>query len=347
MAAKTIVGLEITEESVRAAEVTTGPSPTLVAFGEVTLPDGAAKDSEVLDKDAVALALQQLWAQSGIKSREVVLAVGSRRILVREYSTPLMSLELIKQALPFQVQDLLPVPVNQAVLDYYPISEENGTVHGLLVAAVAETVEELVETANKAKLHVKSVDLVPFGLARVAKVVGQAGEATIMIHIGDHTTHVVAAVDGVPHFVRIVPAEVATAATARRSTVEIIEEEPMEVAVVTDRGGRASLRVQAAKEQEQAAVSAESAASVSDLANRLRSTVQYYATRSGGLRIGGIHVSGAGAANAPLMAALTSALDHPMRTVELGSVLAAKSAVQGDLALNLVGTLGVVLKEGK
>ncbi|KRA23034.1 hypothetical protein ASD65_00320 [Microbacterium sp. Root61] len=346
MAARTVVGLEITEESVRAAEVTTGPSPTLVAFGEVPLPDGAAKDSEIVDRDAVAVALQRLWAQSGIKSRNVVLGVGSRRILVREYATPLMSLELIRQALPFQVQDLLPVPVDQAVLDFYPVSEEGGNVHGLLIAAVSETIEDLVETVTKAKLHVERVDLAPFGLARVAKVVGQANEAVVMIHIGDHTTYVVVAVDGVPRFVRIIPAEIATGATARRNTVEILEEEPVEVAVVTDRRGRASMRVQSG-EAAAIAVTTEAAASVTDLAHRLRNTIDFYASRAGTDRVTGVFVSGAGAANPAVLPALQSALDYPVRAVDLAAVLGTKAAIDGEVAFSLVGTIGIVLGEDK
>ena len=60
--ASTLVGLEITEESVRAVEVTRGRTPVLLAAGEVALPKEAARDSEVIDRDVVAMALRQLWA---------------------------------------------------------------------------------------------------------------------------------------------------------------------------------------------------------------------------------------------------------------------------------------------
>jgi Tfp pilus assembly PilM family ATPase len=46
---KTIVGIEITEESVQAVEVKQGRTPVIIAAGEVTLPPGAARDSEVID----------------------------------------------------------------------------------------------------------------------------------------------------------------------------------------------------------------------------------------------------------------------------------------------------------
>ncbi|MET0811886.1 MAG: pilus assembly protein PilM [Microbacterium sp.] len=349
MASKTVVSLEITEESVRALEVTLGPNPTLVAYGDVPLPAGAAKDSEVLDVDAVAVALQQLWAQSGITSRKVVLAVGNRRILVREYAAPHLPLDQIKAALPYQVQDLLPVPVNQAVLDFYPIGEENGMVNGLLVAAVSETMEDLVAAAVKAKLYVESIDLVPFGLARAVQRMANAHEAAAVFHIGDHTTYVVIAIDGVPRFVRIVPADVRTTATESRTTVEVLEAEPVEVAVVSEANGRSSLRVRAAAAREDAtAHDEEDFASVSELANRLRSTLAFFAGRPGALPVAQVFVSGAGAANAALIPALQSALNRPVRVVDVSAIANAKGAApQGELALNLLGTIGVVLGDGK
>ena len=100
---KTQVAVEITEESVRAIEVSLGRTPTVVAAGEVPVPPGAAKDSEVLDRDAVAVALQRLWAEARISQRNVVLGVGNRRILVREHSTQLTNPAQIRQALPFEV----------------------------------------------------------------------------------------------------------------------------------------------------------------------------------------------------------------------------------------------------
>ena len=161
----------------RAAEVTTGRTPTLVAYGAVPLPVGAAKDSEVLDPDAVALALRQLWSRGRFSHRRVVLGIGSRRILVREYTTQALRPDLLRQALPFQVQDLLPVPADQAVLDFYASSQEGDQITGLLVAAVAETVEQLVTAVGKAKLTVDAVDLAPFGLARGVSRLAAPGES--------------------------------------------------------------------------------------------------------------------------------------------------------------------------
>jgi type IV pilus assembly protein PilM len=347
---KTLVGLEITEESVRGIEMTSGRSPSLVAVGEVPLPREAARDSEVLDQDAVALALRQLWATSGFKGKSVTLGVGSRRILVREYTTQAMPPQLLKQALPYQVQDLLPVPVSQAVLDFYPTSQIGDQVSGLLVAAVSENIEQMIATLGRAKLRVDRVDLVPFGLARIAKGLAAPGETVAMIHLGDHTSFVGVVTDGIPHFVRIIPVEIATAA-ALRVEAGTLEPEPSEEEVFEPVGAsgiiprrtgditgtRASMR----------GGPAPTAPAVADLVSRLRSTVSFFQGRDGGTRISRALISGAGYNAAGVADAIERAFDIPVVPIRLEQVINTHGRpLADDLAFNGVATAGVLLGQG-
>ncbi len=354
--ARTIVGLEITDESVRAVEVSGGRTPTILAAGEVPLPADAARDSEVLDPDAVAVAIRQLWSRAGISGKRVILGIGSRRVLVREYSTQAMKPELLRQSLPFQVQDLLPVPVSQAVLDFYPFAEEDGQVHGLLVAAVAETIETLIATLAKAKLTVDLVDLVPFGLARVAQRVGRPGEATAMVHIGDHTSYVVVSIDGIPRFVRIIPIDLPTAAVrarARMAQVAVAREPVAELALsgaavhAVAIGGAATATSVFDRPRAALRAEAETAPAVADFAERVRSTLAFYRNRPGSAPITAVCVSGAGFAAEGMRGEIARALDRPPQVVTGRAILPAHGLKDPstDLDLNLVPTIGLVLGE--
>jgi type IV pilus assembly protein PilM len=360
--AKTQVALEITEESVRAVEVSTGRTPTVVAAGEVLLPPGSARDSEILDPDAVAIAIKQLWARAGIKGRRVVLAIASRRILVREYVTPAMKPELLRQALPFQVQDLLPVPVTQAVLDFYPTLEHEGKIHGLLVAAVSETVEALIATLGKARLRVDVVDLAPFGLARAAQRLAP-DDCVAMLHLGDHTSYVVVTELGVPRFVRIIPATLPTAAVRARSAAPVeatpapVEAPVRELALVGAGGGSpedaaalpTSLPTSLPTLRGRAAARHGAMdPAVADMMSRVRDTIAFYDARPGTERsVSAVLVSGAGAGAPGMTEALDAALDVPVRSIAANDLVgsAAHAAPQGDLARNLVPTIGVILGE--
>lgn len=343
--AATRVALEVTEESVRAVEVTTGRKQTVVACGEVPLPRDAARDSEVLDQDVVAAALRQLWAVAGIKSKKVTLGVGSRRTLVREYTTQAMAPEVLRQALPYQVQDLLPVPVAQAVLDFYPISQQGDQVTGLLVAAVAETIEDIIAATTKAKIHVEAVDLVPFGLSRIARGIPAPGASIGMVHLGDHTTHVVIAHDGVPTFVRIIPLDLPTAAARREELLvdsSVIAEPELETAfagmpTASTTRTRAALRTTPSGPDP----------IVSDLVGRLRSTLAFYGSRPGASPASVLYISGAGALVPGLADALARGIDIPTTVLRLTDVSPGARPTSDETNLNLLALSGIVMGDAR
>ncbi|MCU1424735.1 MAG: pilus assembly protein PilM, partial [Microbacteriaceae bacterium] len=169
---KSVVGLDFGSTSIRAVEISdpTKPKPTIVRFLEVPLPPNSAVKGEVLEIDTVASALKQLWSKAGFKTKRVIIGVGSQRVIARDMSVPKMPLDRIRESLPFLVQDMLPVPVSEALLDFYPISEgtsKNGPViNGLLIAAVKEAVMANVRAVQQAGLDPVEVDLIPFALTR-------------------------------------------------------------------------------------------------------------------------------------------------------------------------------------
>lgn len=343
--ANTVIGLEITEEGVRAAEVTVGRAPRLVACGSVPLPPGAAKDSEVFDKDAVVLALRQLWSRAGIKGKHVVLGIGSRRILVRDYTTQALRPDLLAQALPYQVQDLLPVPADQAVLDFYPVSQEGDQLTGLLVAAVAETVDELITTVGKAKLSVDVVDLAPFGLARALNVIATPGETVAALHLGEHTTYVVVIRDGVPRFVRIIPMDIET---QPRPVIGDGGDEPGPAPVLEDLLETVPPGEPPMRRRSVARVAARpagmTAAAIDDVVARLGSTLRFYADRAADAPVTRVLLSGAGASVDGLPATLAASLPMPVQVVDLASIVAVKLEMPPlPIALNLVSTVGLAL----
>lgn len=218
--ATSVVGLDIGHGVLRAAEVAGGSTgkPRLMRYHEVTFPSDATREGEIVEQDVLVRALKQLWAAGKFATRDVVLGVGNQRVLTRDLSVPKVPLDRIKEALPFQVQDLLPIPVADAVLDFYPIAEAQGesgpVIQGLLVAAAKASVLANVRAVQAAGLNPIDVDLSPFALTR-ALLTGKSGKGTVaLVHVGATTSCLVIATDGVPQFVRIIPSggeEVTTA----------------------------------------------------------------------------------------------------------------------------------------
>lgn len=213
MASTRVIGLDIGTTAIRAAELEFGGSgssgqapPTLLRYGQAALPLGAVRDGEVVVAETVSTALRQLWLRCKFTSRDVVIGVGNQRVLVRELDLPWMPPAQLKSSLPFQVQELLPMSVDEALLDYFPTAEfdssEGRTVQGMLVAAQRDTVSANVLAVESAGLHPTMVDLNAFALLR-AVARGEFLERTVaLVDIGASVTNVVIASHGAPKLVR-------------------------------------------------------------------------------------------------------------------------------------------------
>lgn len=207
-----VVGVDIGSSFLRAVEIDDASKarPTLLRAHEVPLPEGSVKRGEILEVHTVASAFKRLWSTGGFRSKEVALGIGGQSVIVRDFAVPRIPLAQIKESLPYQVQELLPVPVSDAVLDYYPIGEgqnESGPiVNGLLIAAFKQAVSVNVSAATLAGLTPVSMDLLPFAMTRVHSLSSPTSGFAVHMNIGANATSIVIVQAGVPLFVRIVPA---------------------------------------------------------------------------------------------------------------------------------------------
>jgi type IV pilus assembly protein PilM len=288
----TVVGVDIGSSMLRAVELQDAgkAKPIIVRFGEIELPPGAVHGGEVIEPHTVATAAKRLWSMSGFKSKNVILGMGNQRVLVRDLSVPQMSIERIKESLPFLVQEMLPVPVADAVLDFYPVSETEGEsgpmITGLLVAAVKDAVLANVKAIQMAGLNPVEVDLLPFALSRA---LGTGSRGTIaLVDVGAATTNVLVTSRGVPQFARIIPAGGDDLTTALAARLETTTEN-------ADRVKRTlGLATSPIAEERRIAVETIYEAT-SELLGSLRNTLSYYTNNRPGVVIDQIVLSGGGA----------------------------------------------------
>lgn len=206
MAGTTPIGLDIGSSSIRAVEVRRSKDGyTLTNFGQYPLPPGTVTGGVVQDPAAVTSALKQLWAACRFGTKKVSLGVTNPQLVVREMSIANLPANQMKQALPFQVKEALPLAVERSLLDFYPLEQpgDNPTVRGLLIAMPKEAVTTLVQCVEKAGLRVNAVDLASFALLRAASRLDAQVEA--IVDIGANITSVVVHADGEPIFVRTLP----------------------------------------------------------------------------------------------------------------------------------------------
>ena len=207
------MGLDIGTSAVRAAELSLGKNGAkLERFGQVALPPGAVRDGEVVDVATVSEAIKHLWSTTKFSSKKVVLGVANQKVVVRQVDLPWMPEAELRQSLAFQVQDFVPMPIEQAILDFHPVEEFNADgrrmLRVLLVAAAREMVFGALDAVKKAGLAATQVDLTPFAVLRSlawdgVSVVPSHNEAEALVDVGSRVTNIVVHQNGVPRFVRV------------------------------------------------------------------------------------------------------------------------------------------------
>jgi type IV pilus assembly protein PilM len=208
--AKRIVGINIGFSTLRAAQVrlVKGQRPVVEKIYETQIPKGMVEFGDIKDRVGFTELLKKFWADAGFESKRVVMAAGSLHVFARELTVPKMSMQRIKESLPFLMQGVLPVPPEELYIDFYPsqeLADETGpTIRGLAVAAERSHVDTLVDCMTAAKLHSVAVDFIPFALTRARFNLGNSGGTVALVDVGAGATNVIIASDIVPLFVRII-----------------------------------------------------------------------------------------------------------------------------------------------
>jgi type IV pilus assembly protein PilM len=290
--AKTRIGVDVGSTAVRAAEVTGGDKPTLVRAAQIPLPPGAVENAEVRQPAVVAEALRELWSKGKFKNTQAYLGVGNQRVIVREIALPWLPEKELRSSLAFQVQEFIPISVDDAVLDYDPVGEleQEGRklLRILLVAAQRGMISALVAGATAAKLDPVGVDLTPFALVRAVGMFEgldldvQGDEA--VVDIGAHVTNICVHDRGLTRFVRILPSggRDITLAIARGLGVEDETAERLKRGEAVELGPALEDAQRIALQRAGAFV------------DEIRSSLEFYTAQVPGAKIGRVVVTGGG-----------------------------------------------------
>jgi type IV pilus assembly protein PilM len=186
-----VVGLEIEAGAISAAEVDSAG----VAMAAIEpLAPGAFHEGEVTDPDLIASSLKSLFSQHKL-SKRVRLGIGNQRVVVRTLRLPAIDdPKQLEEAIRFQAQEQIPMPLDQAVLEHQVVGGVSGEEGGppqlevVVVAARREMVGRFVEPLQRAGLEPVGVDLSAFAMIRALAGLANVGEADGVAPGGEQPT---------------------------------------------------------------------------------------------------------------------------------------------------------------
>lgn len=161
-----------------AAEVRRNGSDQLGRTGIAPLGPGITRDGEVADPDALSDVLKELFQEQKLP-RQVRVGLSNQRVIVRSLRMPQIDAKgELETAIRFQAQDHIPMPLDQAVLDWQIVAkgvgEGNRQMDVVVVAARRDMVGALATALRSAGLRPVGIDVAAFGMIRALSGEGSA-----------------------------------------------------------------------------------------------------------------------------------------------------------------------------
>jgi len=295
---KQVVGLSIGSSELAAAVIVNNGSPKLVKAARHTLPPDVVAGGEVRDFEALANEIAAFFSAADLPRKNVRLGIGSSRTGVRVFERPTVDdPRQLANAIRFRAYETLPIPTEEAMLDYHIVEETTAPDRVLLAVAYRDLVDRFAATCAAAKIELLGIDIEAFALLRAVGgdplPAGQRAEAArVAVSIGHDRTTVAVSDGRVCEFTRVLDwgGTRVTAAIERalevdageadriKRTLDISSDAPQEPA--DERTIRA---VEAARRE------------VNGLARELASSLHFYQDQPDSLGFAEITITGGGA----------------------------------------------------
>ena len=207
---KTTVALDIGSGLIKLVAITHGAGePVLSKVAYTAVVDDAIVEGEIMDPGIVADAIKGLMASAGVKTKQVVIAVGGRDVIIKKIQMDRMTEAEARSVIRWEAEQHVPFDMENVGLDFQILDPEGEGLQMtvLLVAAKRELVENKVSLLAEAGLTPSIIDVDAFALHNAFEVnYPEAMRGVVgLVNIGHEMTNINILEDGIPVLTRDLP----------------------------------------------------------------------------------------------------------------------------------------------
>jgi type IV pilus assembly protein PilM len=207
---RTSIGLDIGSGFVKVVEVDhSGDQPEVVRVAMRPLLPDAIVEGEIMDYGLVSDSVTDLFRDIGVKSPDVVTAIGGHDVIIKKIEMDRMKESDAREVIRWEAEQHVPFDIKSVELDFQ-ILDPHGDglqMNVLLVAAKRELVDNKVGLLQDAGVNPVVIDIDAFALHNAFSHNYPTSQDGIvaLVNVGHETTNVNILEDGVPILTRDIP----------------------------------------------------------------------------------------------------------------------------------------------
>lgn len=205
---KDTVGLDIGASSVKAVQLAkTRGGYELVRLGIAPLHPETIVDGVIMDSGTVISAIQKIFTENQISSKEVVVAVSGHSVIVKKIKLAKMKPEELEEAIPFEAEQYVPYAVEDVNLDFQVLESTNPEANEmdvLLVAVKKDIINDYLSIISTAGLQTVVVDVDAFALQNAFEIAYELDREQVvgLVNLGAAVMNINILQGGISEFTR-------------------------------------------------------------------------------------------------------------------------------------------------
>jgi type IV pilus assembly protein PilM len=278
--------LDIGTNAVRVVQLSSsGPdSWNLQHFGYAPLDEKTANSSSPESLRRLGEVIMTAVGQSGIKSKNVVIGLPSAKTFTTVIEMPIMPEAELKNTIKYQVDQYIPMAVNEAKVDWALLgtSLHDPKMQEVLIASTSNVyAEERLEFIESLGLNVIASEPDPLAMVRSLLPPGIL-DARLIIDVGEQSTDLAITFGDSPRLVRTIPTGVRSLIKAAVQNLNVQE----------DQARQFILKFGLAPDRLEGQVYRAIESTLDNFATELTKSIKFFQTRYPNTPVGGILLSG-------------------------------------------------------
>lgn len=183
-----VVGVDIGSHSVKICQLKrTDKAYSIVTIGSAILPEGAVDDGALVEPEAVASAISNLFKNLKIKHKKVGISISGYSVIVKKVNLAVMSEKDMEDHIMAEAEQYIPFDIQDVYLDFQDLKTNKDGYERtdvMLVAAKKEIVDDYLSMLEGIGLQTTIVDIDGFALENTYEYNTPKSENVALIDIG-------------------------------------------------------------------------------------------------------------------------------------------------------------------
>jgi type IV pilus assembly protein PilM len=207
-----LFGFDVGNRSIKVVQIKqTGKKLRVLGYGHAAFPSDAIVEGIVSDPELIAKHVKPLFRQpqaGHVNSRRAIIAIPAAKVFIRSLKLPKMDKGDLEQAIRFEAEQYVPVPMADLYIDYEIIPKEQALltqptqpsgksaqppgageehIDVLMVAAPRAIVDSYIKLFDYLGLEIDSIETTLAAITRAMIAVSNTNESSMVLDFGSRS----------------------------------------------------------------------------------------------------------------------------------------------------------------